>query len=60
MEQQEQTVFETSKERQKAAEAAIDQIREKFGEGSIMKLGQAERMQVDAVSTGCLSLDIAL
>ncbi len=60
MEQQEQTVFETSKERQKAAEAAIDQIREKFGEGSIMKLGQAERMHVDAVSTGCLSLDIAL
>ncbi|MBI4098472.1 MAG: DNA recombination/repair protein RecA, partial [Candidatus Magasanikbacteria bacterium] len=60
MEQQEQTVFETSKERQKAAEAAIDQIREKFGEGSIMKLGQAGRMQVDAVSTGCLSLDIAL
>src|SRR3989338_403115 len=47
-------------EKQKAAEAAIEQIREKFGEGSIMKLGQAERMLVDAVSTGCLSIDIAL
>ncbi len=43
-----------------AALAAIEQIRERFGSGSIMKLGDAKAMQVDAVSTGCLSLDIAL
>lgn len=43
-----------------AAQAAIDQIKERFGDGSIMKLGEAKRMEVDAVSTGCLSLDIAL
>jgi recombination protein RecA len=48
------------KERQKAAEVAISQIKERFGEGAIMKFGEAKSMQVDAVSTGCLSLDLAL
>jgi recombination protein RecA len=47
-------------ERQQAAEDAINQIKERFGEGSIMKLGEAQKMVVEAVSTGCLSLDIAL
>ncbi len=46
--------------RQKAAIEAIDQIKQKFGEGSIMRLGEAKTMQVDAVTTGCLSLDLAL
>ena len=44
----------------KAAEEAIGQIKERFGEGSIMKFGESRRMVVDAVSTGCLSLDLAL
>ncbi len=44
----------------KAAEAAIAQIKSKFGEGSIMRFGEAKRMIVDAIPTGCLSLDIAL
>ena len=43
-----------------AVTAAIDEIKQKFGEGSIMKLGEAKRMEVEAVTTGCLSLDIAL
>ncbi|MBF8280390.1 MAG: recA [Candidatus Magasanikbacteria bacterium] len=47
-------------EKLRAAEEAINQIRERFGEGSIMKFGEAKAMIVDAVSTGCLSLDIAL
>ncbi len=46
--------------RVKAAQEAIDQIKGRFGEGSIMLLGEAKRMNVDAVTTGCLSLDIAL
>ena len=50
----------TSADRLEAAQAAIEQIKERFGEGSIMRLGEAKRMEVDAVSTGCLSLDIAL
>ncbi|MFA5127672.1 MAG: recombinase RecA [Patescibacteria group bacterium] len=48
------------KEKLKAAESAIEQIKSRFGEGAIMKLGEARKMQVDAVPTGCLSLDIAL
>lgn len=44
----------------KAAQEAIAQIRDRFGDTSIMKLGDAKRMVVDAVPTGCLSLDIAL
>ncbi|HCC23413.1 TPA: recombinase RecA [Candidatus Falkowbacteria bacterium] len=47
-------------EKNLAAEEAISQIREKFGDGSIMRLGEAKAMQVDSISTGCLSLDIAL
>ena len=43
-----------------AANAAILQIRERFGEGSIMKLGDNKTLETDAISTGCLSLDIAL
>ena len=43
-----------------AALAAIEQIKEKFGDGSIMKLGEAKHADIDSVPTGCLSLDIAL
>jgi len=43
-----------------AAMNAIEQIKEKFGEGSIMKFGEATKSDVDSVPTGCLSLDIAL
>ena len=47
-------------EKGKSVNDAILQIKERFGEGAIMKLGEAKKMQVDAVPTGCLSLDIAL
>jgi recombination protein RecA len=46
--------------RRLAVQGAIDQIQEKFGEGSIMRLGEARKMQVEAIPTGCLSLDLAL
>jgi recombination protein RecA len=44
----------------RAAFDAISQIKQRFGEGSIMRLGEAKTMQVDAITTGCLSLDLAL
>jgi len=47
-------------DRQKALEAALAQIDRAFGKGSAMKLGSRETMQVEAVSTGSLGLDIAL
>lgn len=49
-----------SSEKFQAAQEAISQIKERFGEGSIMRLGEAKAMQVEAISTGCLSLDLAL
>ena len=52
----------TKKENPKmeAAKTAIDQIRQKYGDNSIMRFGEAKTMEVDAVSTGSLSMDIAL
>jgi len=46
--------------RMKAAQSAIDQIRQRYGETAIMKFGEAKSMQVDVVSTGSISLDMAL
>ncbi len=47
-------------DREKALEAALAQIDRAFGKGSAMKLGSREAMQVEAISTGSLGLDIAL
>ena len=49
-----------NKEKNKALEAAISQITDNFGKGSVMKLGQQKAMDVESVSTGSLSLDLAL
>lgn len=46
--------------RRQAAETAVEQIRERFGDGSIMRLGEIPAMKVEAVPTGSISLDIAL
>ena len=48
------------KQKNKALEAAINQIDENFGKGSVMKLGQKAAINVEAISTGSLSLDLAL
>lgn len=51
---------ENKDERFAAAEAAMEQIKTKFGDGAIMKFGEAKKVNVDAIPTGCLSLDLAL
>ena len=48
------------KEKNKALEAAISQITDNFGKGSVMKLGQRRAMDIESISTGSLSLDLAL
>lgn len=53
-------VVESGMDRQKALEAALAQIDRAFGKGSVMKLGQRDAMEVEAISTGSLGLDIAL
>lgn len=47
-------------EKNKALEAALSQIEKAFGKGSIMTLGSQEKIEIEAVPTGSLSLDIAL
>ncbi len=47
-------------ERRKALDMALAQIEKQFGKGSVMRLGENSKMQVDAVPTGSLSLDAAL
>jgi len=48
------------KEKNKALEAAISQITDNFGKGSVMKLGERRAMDIESISSGSLSLDIAL
>ncbi len=47
-------------DKEKALETALAQIDKQFGKGSIMRLGQAERMVTEAISTGSVALDVAL
>ena len=48
------------KEKKKSLEAAISQIDQNFGKGSVMRLGQQQALDVESISTGSLSLDLAL
>jgi recombination protein RecA len=56
----ERTTDKQLSERSRAVDAAILAIEKQFGRGSIMKLGSAERQQVDAIPTGSIALDLAL
>ena len=47
-------------ERQEALEMAMQQIEKAYGKGAVMRLGSETRLNVEAISTGALSLDIAL
>jgi recombination protein RecA len=47
-------------EKAKALEAALSQIEKNYGKGSVMKLGQRQQMNIESISTGSVSLDVAL
>ncbi|AKR56179.1 protein RecA [Youhaiella tibetensis] len=53
-------VIEGSMDKDKALAAALSQIERNFGKGSIMRLGENSSIEVEAISTGSLGLDIAL
>jgi recombination protein RecA len=46
--------------KEKALAVALDDLRKRFGEGAVMRLGDRNELQIETISTGCLSLDIAL
>ena len=50
----------TSDGRDRALETTVAQIKRRFGEGAIMKLGDSTGLNVEAIPTGCLALDMAL
>jgi len=50
----------TDQNRKKALDAALGQIERQFGKGAVMKMGDAPREQIPAISTGSLGLDVAL
>ncbi|MDO4459382.1 MAG: recombinase RecA [Clostridia bacterium] len=49
-----------SDERNKALESALTQIKKQFGDGAVMRLGQTQALNIEAISTGSLTLDMAL
>jgi len=53
-------VEKDSVDKNKALEAAVSQIERAFGKGSVMKLGQRETVEAEAISTGSIGLDIGL
>jgi len=46
--------------REKILENTVSELKERFGEGTIMKLGEARKVDVDVIPTGSFSLDLAL
>ncbi len=52
--------MERDENKKKALESAIAQIEKQYGKGSVMKLGDSAHMEVEAIPTGSLSLDVAL
>ena len=49
-----------AEDKAKALETALAQIKKQFGEGAVMRLGQDSALNVEAIPTGSLSLDLAL
>jgi len=57
--EEEKSIKEKSAKEQ-AALSAMEQIQQKYGEGAIMKFGDTRKVDIDSVSTSCLSIDLAL
>lgn len=54
------TLPKTADEKEKALDNAIQHIEKTYGKGTVMKLGQAQTYEVDAIPTGSMTLDLAL
>ena len=51
---------EVETKQHKALDSAINEIKERFGEGSIMKLSESNKVNVDTIPTGSIAMDLAL
>jgi recombination protein RecA len=50
----------TTKLSQNSLNETLDQLEKKYGKGAIMRMGESQRVDVDAIPTGSITLDIAL
>lgn len=55
----EKPIFENTEEKRKAIESTMARIEKDFGKGSVMMLGENQKMGIEAISTGSLGLDLA-
>jgi len=60
VDKKETALNENDSPKKKAIEMAVAQIEKQFGKGSIMKLGEQKKVDIDVIPTGAMSLDIAL
>jgi len=60
MSNKQKTAVEEREEKIKILDATVDEIRGRFGDGAIMKLGDAKHVDIDAIPTGSIALDLAL
>src|SRR3972149_6127267 len=60
MTKKEENKEEKKDSRNKALDEAVKSLKERFGDGSIMKLGEVSKVDVDIIPTGAFSLDLAL
>jgi recombination protein RecA len=51
---------QTGDDRSKALEVTLSELKKRFGDGAIMRLGDRNELNIETISTGCLSLDLAL
>lgn len=54
------TKVEAKTGKEKALEVALGDLRKRFGDGAVMRLGERNELHIETIPTGCLSLDIAL
>src|SRR5580704_7010707 len=59
-EKKEKPVKKEETKQDKALNSAINEIKERFGEGSIMKLSESNKVNVDVIPTGSIAMDLAL
>ena len=60
MAEKKKTVAEPSSDKEKALKTALDQLEKTYGKGTVMRLGENVGMNVEHISTGSITLDVAL
>ena len=60
MAEKKKAIAEPNADKEKALKTALDQLEKEYGKGVVMRLGENVRMNVEHISTGSITLDVAL